>query len=371
MQSPNKVLFLTLRIFSATGGIEKVCRVAGKALYEIEGENVSVFSLYDSGTDIMDKYFPARVFSGFSRRKASFIFSSIRKGFGKDVVILSHVNLLLVGFLIKVFSPRTKLVLIAHGIEVWGKTSFFRKIFLHFYDRVLSVSDYTRGILLAQNKMLTDQKVTIFNNCLDPFLKEATDVNMNNAIRNRYGFNEDNKVILTLTRISSKEKYKGYDHVLNAVSQLLPEYPNLRYLIIGKYDAVEKERMDAIIRKLGIEDYVIFAGFIPDEEIPAHFSLADLYVMPSKKEGFGIVFIEAMFYGLPVIAGNKDGSVDALAGGKLGLLVDPDNEVAITNAINDMLKHKGRHIPDRDILMQKFSFEVYRNNLKNIISSLR
>ena len=59
--------------------------------------------------------------------------------------------------------------------------------------------------------------------------------------------------------------------------------------------------------------------------------------MPSEKEGFGIVFIEAMFYGKPVIAGNKDGSVDALCNGELGLLVDPGSVTEIATAIKKML----------------------------------
>jgi phosphatidylinositol alpha-1,6-mannosyltransferase len=117
-------LFLTLRVFSDTGGIEKVCRLAGKALYELSKESgnqtVKVFSLYDEPTDINTIYFPATIFSGFAKKRTNFLCAAISKGIHSQIVILSHVNLLIVGYLIKLFSPKTKLILIAHGIEVWS-----------------------------------------------------------------------------------------------------------------------------------------------------------------------------------------------------------------------------------------------------------
>ena len=92
-----------------------------------------------------------------------------------------------------------------------------------------------------------------------------------------------------------------------------------------------------MIKKRGLQQQVIFTGFVPDEELADHFNLADIYIMPSEKEGFGIVFIEAMFYHKPVIAGNKDGSVDALLNGSLGLLVNPESLDEVTCALIRMI----------------------------------
>src|SRR6185437_13841430 len=86
---------------------------------------------------------------------------------------------------------------------------------------------------------------------------------------------------------------------------------NLKYLLIGKYDDREKARLDVLIKKYGLQQQVVFTGFVPDEALADHFNLSDIYIMPSEKEGFGIVFIEAMYHNKPVIAGNRDGSVDA------------------------------------------------------------
>ena len=81
------------------------------------------------------------------------------------------------------------------------------------------------------------------------------------------------------------------------------------------------------------------------------------------------MFIEAMYYGLPVIASNKDGSVDALDNGNFGILVDPDNRDKITEAISEMLQKTDRYMPDHKALMKKFSFETYREQLKKILLS--
>jgi glycosyltransferase involved in cell wall biosynthesis len=152
-----------------------------------------------------------------------------------------------------------------------------------------------------------------------------------------------------------------------AIKVLKRRLPNLRYLVVGQYDPLEKARLDRLIRQQELEAEVVFAGFVPDEDLAAHFGLADVYAMPSRKEGFGIVFIEAMFYGLPVIAGNIDGSVDALADGELGFLVDPDRPDEIMAAIERALE-KGRN--NRAVtaeVIQRFGFNAYKQKLAEVL----
>ena len=110
----NGILFLTLKIFSSTGGIEKMNRVAGKALYET-GEGLTIFSSHDEKR-IENKYFPMVIFSAFQGNRKRFAVKSIQKGIKSKVVILSHINLLTVGYFIKLLSPKTKLVLFAPSL---------------------------------------------------------------------------------------------------------------------------------------------------------------------------------------------------------------------------------------------------------------
>jgi glycosyltransferase involved in cell wall biosynthesis len=122
--------------------------------------------------------------------------------------------------------------------------------------------------------------------------------------------------------------------------------------------------IDDLIERSGLQDNIVMPGYIENEELKDHFAMSDMYVMPSRKEGFGIVFIEAMYYGLPVIAGDVDGSRDALLNGRLGQLVHPDDVARITIAINNILVNKSSFTPDRNMLMKNFSYEMYKRKLE-------
>jgi glycosyltransferase involved in cell wall biosynthesis len=294
----------------------------------------------------------------------------VRYGVKNNIVILSHANLLLVGFFIKLFSPKTKLILIAHGIEVWEPFTGIRKRMLLKCDKILAVSQYTKDVLIQLNKV-SRLKLQVLNNCLDPFLEEPVNKEKDAGLLAKYHISGADRVLMTLTRLAAKERYKGYDIVIESLCKLKATYPRLKYLIVGKYDEAEKQRLDKMITAHQLEGQVIFAGFVPDEALADHFNLADIYIMPSEKEGFGIVFIEAMYYNKPVIAGNRDGSVDALLNGQLGLLVNPVSEEEITSAIKKMILDKEQYLPDQKLLMQNFSYPVYKNKWKEILEDLQ
>lgn len=344
-------------------------KVAGKALHEIAreaGGQFHVCSMYDDQDEVDEKYFPSNIFTGFGINKSKFIWKCVARGTKNDVVIISHINLLLAGCLIKLLSPKTQLILIAHGIEVWEPFSGYKKWMLRQCDKILTVSAYTKNVMIALNE-LPKEKITVLNNCLDPFLEPAISGEKDPALLRRYGLNTGDTVLMTLTRLAAREQYKGYDIVIESLPELHENNPEIKYLVVGKYDEPEKKRLDALVSERGLEQQVIFTGFIPDEELAAHFNLADIYIMPSTKEGFGIVFIEAMYYHLPVIAGNKDGSVDALLNGQLGLLINPDSKEEVSNAIEEIIANKTKYLPDQKLLMGNFSYPVYKEKWRRIL----
>lgn len=367
----HKVLFLTLRVFSATGGIEKICKIASRALGELktEGffESLKIFSMYDTPAETDSRYTSKSFFSGFGSNKLVFVIRSVIEILKSNTVILSHINLLSVGYIGKILSPQTNLLMYAHGIEVWGPLSARRIKMLHKCDRIVAVSQYTKNRMVEQYH-LPAEKIIVLNNCLDPYLPTPILTGKDDVLMTKYGFTSGDHVLMTLTRLSSKELYKGYDNVLLSVNALKEKFPGIKYLIVGRYDDAEKARLDTIIKQYDLQQHVFFTGYVPDEDLARHYSLADVYVMPSKKEGFGIVFIEAMYYRLPVIAGNKDGSADALCNGELGLLVNPDNQEEINKAIEKMLLNKHQYKPDQNKLLQLFSYNSYKENLKKFFN---
>ncbi len=367
----NDILFLTLKVFSSTGGIEKVCRIAGKAMYENcirFNKRLKIFSMHDNFASSHDNvYFPMDIFSGFNAQKINFMWHAVKHGRNSKVIILSHINLLLAAWLTKKINPSVKIILFAHGIEVWPKLSNAKRKMLDCCTEIVSVSDYTRKKIIEVHGV-DPLKCTVMNNCLDPFLPLSKNVGINLALKEKYGFHSTNKILFTLSRLSAKERYKGYDKVMEAMVQINDN--EVRYLIAGSYDEEEKAFIDTLIIKLKLEGRVVLTGFISEEDVASYFAMSDCYVMPSVKEGFGIVFIEAMYYGIPVIAGNADGSVDALINGRLGLLVDPSSIIEIRNAIQNILTNKGKYLPDKKILMENFSYDSYKQKLNSLFKRI-
>jgi glycosyltransferase involved in cell wall biosynthesis len=119
--------------------------------------------------------------------------------------------------------------------------------------------------------------------------------------------------------------------VIAALPRVLLDHPETIYIIVG--DGDDRPHLEALTVEYGVAEKVRFAGRVAPEELPDHFRLADVLVMPSTGEGFGIVFLEAIATGISVIGGNRDGSLDPLADGVLGRAVDPDSPEELTSAI--------------------------------------
>jgi phosphatidyl-myo-inositol dimannoside synthase len=138
---------------------------------------------------------------------------------------------------------------------------------------------------------------------------------------------------------------KGFDLVLRSVAVLREEFPDLTYVIAG--EGPERARLDALVYDLDLEAHVRFLGAIDELTKWAAYDLCHLFVMPNRPlngldwEGFGIVFLEAALAGRPAIGGRTGGVADAIASEVTGLLVDPEQQGALTLAIRRLLDDDG------------------------------
>ena len=141
---------------------------------------------------------------------------------------------------------------------------------------------------------------------------------------------KDEFLIMTVGRL---EKVKGIEYLIQAVN--IPnskfQIPNSKLLIIG--DGSERENLENLAKKLNLKERIKFLGEIPNEKIPTHLAAADCFVLPSVKEGFGIVLLEAMAAGIPIIATKVGGVPDLIEHGKTGILVESRSPQKITEAI--------------------------------------
>jgi glycosyltransferase involved in cell wall biosynthesis len=371
---PKNIILFSLQTFSTTGGIQKMTRTLAFSLFHIskqENWNFKLFSLYDSRYDLMSQYLPAEKYTGFGNRRIGLGLKSIREASHTDIVILNHINFSLIGIAIKLINPKCRVWLIAHGIEVWRPLSFIKRAFLKRYcDKIICVSSFTKAQMMLRHGA-DPGKCVVLNNAVDPFIKLPDSFEKPEYLLNRYGLTTANQVIFTLTRLASSEQYKGYEQVIKAMSSLKHNYPDIKYVLSGQYDSKEEIRIRDLIDKYQVNDQVILTGFLNENELTDHFLLSDLFVLPSKKEGFGIVFVEALACGLPVICGNADGSTDAIKDGKLGTAINVDDlnelENTITRYLNTPLTLDKRQKLQNECLFY-FNEKSYRDSLQKIIN---
>jgi phosphatidylinositol alpha-1,6-mannosyltransferase len=367
-----RITLLTLQTFSATGGIQKMTRTLAHALTDVAVRNNWTFklcSVYDKDTDIMPQYISPANFSGFGIRRSAFAVRALKLAMTSDVVILSHINMAVIGLAIKILNPNCKVWLIAHGIEVWRPLSAVRYWFLKKCDKVISVSNFTKAEMIHRHQM-DDEKCEVLNNAVDPFMVPPTTFEKPQYLLSRYNLTNEDVVLFTLTRLAATEQYKGYEQVIKVIGKLKLKIPTIKYVLSGKYDDIEEARIKQLITQHGVESQVILTGFLNEHELPDHFVMADLFILPSKKEGFGIVFIEALACGLPVVCGNVDGSMDAIRNGELGKAINPDDldemETTLCNCLTEVLTADKRKALQGQCL-DYFSEDAYKDKLQKLL----
>ena len=145
-------------------------------------------------------------------------------------------------------------------------------------------------------------------------------------------------VVLTVARLVP---HKGQDVGIRAVAALAPEIPGLRYLLVG--GGPDRPRLEALARSFRVDDRVVFAGMLTDEEIAEAYASAAVYLGPSRLdrginvEGFGISFIEAAASGTPSVGGDSGGVRSAVRDGETGFVVPPEDVGAVSNALRTLL----------------------------------
>ena len=164
-------LFLTLRIFSDTGGIQKVCRTMCSALSDLitTDKELLVLSLCDRSDDLDKRYLETHRFKGFRYNKLWFALVAIWKTFSATTILLSHINLIPIVFFIKLIKPQTKVILLVHGTEVWRALPFWKSNFLRAACTDLVGQRFYRTTTCTKTWPCFENQVKVLHNCLDPF----------------------------------------------------------------------------------------------------------------------------------------------------------------------------------------------------------
>jgi glycosyltransferase involved in cell wall biosynthesis len=362
-------------IFEFKGGIQVYSAFLLDALHKLNLDvDYEVFLKHDTKqTGDLNTYPNTKFhFAGVSPSKirtAFFASQLLTRGMLRrpELVIATHINFAPAAYRLKQLTG-IPFWAVAHGVDAWNIQNTAVQKSLHHADLILPVGGYTRDRLISEQR-LDPAKLAVLPNTFDldrwkiaPKLQYLLD---------RYHLTDRQQIILTVARLDSSEQYKGYDQILRALPEIRTHIPDVHYLLIGKGN--DRMRIEQSISDLQLQDCVTLAGFIPDEELCDHYNLCDAFAMPSKGEGFGIVYLEALACGKPTLGGDRDGAIDALCHGELGVLVNPHDvdliAKTLTQILNKTYSHPILYQPEilRERVINKFGFDQFKQTLYKLL----
>jgi glycosyltransferase involved in cell wall biosynthesis len=360
-RSKPRVLLLAPEIFASEGGIPRILQLYLKSLCEIaepDGE-VRLLALNDLAfkPERVRQYANAslREQAACGRNKLEFIRTALRMSRRSDVIICGHVFLLPVAWLAARLNRRLRYALVAHGIEVWRSFRISERIALRGASRVLCVSDFTRQELL-KNCPLPDGRAVVLHNALDPRFTIAAGLPLFQCA----------PVILVVTRLTWDDRYKGVQHMIEAMPAIRRAIPDAILRVIGRGD--DLERLRALARENGMSNAVEFLGYVEDTRLVEELKSCRLFALPSRKEGFGLVFLEAMAHGRPCL-GARAGGIPEVISPETGVLADYGDVPGIACAAIAALREPWSEaaILDR---ARAFAYEPFKDRLNYELNRL-
>jgi glycosyltransferase involved in cell wall biosynthesis len=369
---PNNHLFVFLEIFTLEGGVQSYVKDIFRVYQRLNQTcKAEVFLLRDS---------PACINIFASENLKFHYFKSKSAKIGRLKLGLALLRYLLQKRPQQVFCGHIKLAgliqilcqplsisytVLTYGKEVWEPLNNTERRALASASAIWTISRYSRDRACAANG-IEPKKVKMLPCAIDG--EKFTPGEKALELIEKYGLNNA-KVLMTVARLWSGDIYKGVDVTIRALPHIIQVFPEVKYLVIGRGD--DQPRLAQLAKDLGVSNPVIFAGFVPTEALMLHYRLADAYIMPSQ-EGFGIVYLEAMACGVPVLSGDDDGSADPLQDGKLGWRVQHRNPDAVAAACIEILQGQdqrcdGKWLREQTITI--FGIEAFQQRLQQMLQS--
>ncbi|OGL61378.1 hypothetical protein A3H10_04075 [Candidatus Uhrbacteria bacterium RIFCSPLOWO2_12_FULL_46_10] len=269
------------------------------------------------------------------------------------------------------FIKKTRYAVFVHGMDVslpirHSRKRWLLKNILGRAEKVLAANNFVAQ-MVRNLGLPAEQVVVIYPS---PVIKKLSNNTLTENLRQRYNL-QNKPILLTIGRLVER---KGHEIILMALESVWREAPQLRYFIIGT--GPFKNKLEDLRALLSHPHQVIFLGEINDEETAAWLSLATIFIMTPRAlangdaEGFGLVYLEAAFFGKPVIASRTGGVSEAVIDGQTGIIVEENNVEATAMAILKLLKNPslaeelGRDGQER--VEKQFSAESAAQRIKDV-----
>ena len=316
------------------------------------------------------------VFTGSERAKSRFVATAIRaarrkSAKGKDnvkLVIAGHPNFAPVVRAMKLAAPKLKTIVCTHGVEVWEPMTRMRRNALRRANIVLAPSKFTADHVVGDQGVAAE-KVRVLPWALDPQFEALAP----NAARSPVPPNfPQGRIVLTVGRWREDERYKGTDTLITALPRLLTRWPELQLVAVGEGD--DRDWLEDLAKESGVARHVHFLSGLSYAELASCYGHCEIFAMPSRGEGFGLVYLEAMACGKPVVGGAHGGAPEVIDDGRTGYLVQHGDAVQLATAIEtlmlnpEMEEEMGRRGKQR--VENEFRFNIFAKSFKKILREL-
>lgn len=356
----SRTLLMAPEIFASEGGIPRILQIYLQALCDLDqpGHAVRLLALNDTAVDSLDlrRCAPRGLDDWYvcSRNKSRFVRAALRLSRGCNRIICGHVAQLPVAWLASRLHRRIKYYLVAHGIEVWRPFTLAERVALRGAEKIFCVSDYTRHELLRHCPLPAGRAVVLHNALAPSF-----------AINAGTPLAECPPLILIVTRLTYDDRYKGVQHLIEAMPAIREAIPAARLRIVGRGD--DLPRLQSLAYKLGVANVVEFLGYVNDRQLAVELGACRLFALPSRKEGFGLVFLEAMAHSRPCL-GARAGGIPEVINEDTGVLVDYGDVPGIAASVVRALHRDWNEnaILDR---ARHFSYSPFKERLAAFLAS--
>lgn len=358
--SPHRTLLLAPELFASAGGIARQLQLYLRAVCDLAAPGDSVRLIV-----LNDRTLPAAALHRIAAdrlalrqacggRKSRFVRATLRHSRGCDRLLCGHIAQLPVALAAKILYPRLRYSLIAHGLEVWRPLAFLERCALRRAHRIFCASDCTRRALLRRCPSLNSRAV-VLPNALDPVFVIAPGAPRRAAA----------PVLLTVSRLRHADRYKGIDRLIAALPAVQAHLPAVRLRIVGEGD--DRARLESLVCRLGLAGAVDFLGGVDDLRLTAELRACALFALPSEREGFGLVFLEAMAAGRPGL-GVRAGGVPEVLTADTGILVEPGcDSAALAAALTAALQRDWDESAILDRARQ-FAYPRFKDRLASLLS---
>jgi len=357
----------------SAGGIQRVGRHLAAVMTEFaesRGMECRLLSLNDTPElhriSVAGRKF---VFTGSERAKGRFTataMSTARRH--AKLVVAAHPYLAPVVQAMRIAAPRMKSIVVAHGIEVWEPLSTLRRRALRHANLILTPTHDT-GNHIASQQQVPRNRVRVLPWALDPDFEALAAATTPSALPANF---PSGRVILTVGRWQANERYKGMDTLISTLPRLLHEWTDLQLVAIGEGD--DQASLEQLAEGCGVRRHVHFFSGLSYAQLAACYSTCEIFALPSRGEGFGLVYLEAMARGKPVIGGAHGGAPEVIEDGRTGYLVQHGDVPQLATSIETLLANpdlaremgmRGRERVNRD-----FKFSSFAKSLKKILREL-